>query len=215
VNAATLTLLRGERRQAERIARRILKQYDKRRAILAPGNSIRYAGFWDRATEAEALLIAGQLDDSRMAYRNAIAVYADRRGMIDSSLRQLDLLLPALQVGDTARAWVDCAPTARSDSQEENLAKEYRPLPIDTSHIELDTPLIELIELLAENNHDLWARMRLAEGWRYGAERNGEAKTTPCLVPYAALPESEKEYDREMAREALRTMLALGFRIER
>jgi hypothetical protein len=34
-------------------------------------------------------------------------------------------------------------------------------------------------------------------------------------VPYQELPESEKEYDRQMAMETLKAIIALGYRIEK
>ena len=49
----------------------------------------------------------------------------------------------------------------------------------------------------------------------WGPRRDDKAKNHPCLVPYALLPEEEKEYDRQTALETLKTILALGYRIER
>jgi len=69
-----------------------------------------------------------------------------------------------------------------------------------------------LTELLARNNHDIWAQKRLAEGWTCGP-RNDALKQNPCLVPYEELPESEKEYDRQTAIQTLKTIVALGYRI--
>src|SRR5215472_2117332 len=86
----------------------------------------------------------------------------------------------------------------------------YRPAPIDNSHVRLGPQLTDLIELLARNNHDLWAQRRVAEGWTYGPSRSDERKQTPLLIPYEELPESEKEYDRDNAVETLKTILALG-----
>ncbi|MCL2649937.1 MAG: RyR domain-containing protein [Candidatus Azobacteroides sp.] len=91
----------------------------------------------------------------------------------------------------------------------------YTPQPLDTSHVELSADLLELTELLAKNTHDIWAQQRIAEGWKYGAERNDERKEHPCLVSYEDLPESEKEYDRNTAMETLRVIGLLGFRIEK
>jgi len=71
-----------------------------------------------------------------------------------------------------------------------------------------------LIEMLARNNHELWAARRMAEGWRYGPKRNDEKKETPALVPYEELSDSEKEYDRDNAIETLKTIIALGGRID-
>ncbi|MGA8571087.1 MAG: RyR domain-containing protein [Desulfobaccales bacterium] len=74
--------------------------------------------------------------------------------------------------------------------------------------------LLELVEKLAENTHKAWAAQRLAEGWRYGPERNDRKKEHPCLVPYQDLPESEKEYDRKTSLVTLQTILGWGYRIE-
>jgi hypothetical protein len=89
----------------------------------------------------------------------------------------------------------------------------YQPSPIDTSHIELGPELAALIELLARNNHELWARRRIEEGWRWGPQRDDGKKETPLLVPYEQLPESEKQYDRDNAIETLKVILALGGKI--
>ena len=60
----------------------------------------------------------------------------------------------------------------------------------------MPAPLLDLTERLAENTHEVWAQRRLAEGWTYSPRRDDAAKLHPCLVPYADLPESEKDYDR-------------------
>jgi tetratricopeptide (TPR) repeat protein len=86
----------------------------------------------------------------------------------------------------------------------------YRPAPRDNSHIRLASQLTDLVEVLARNNHELWAKRRIAEGWNYGPQRSDEAKRTPLLVPYEDLPEEEKEYDRDNAIETVKTILALG-----
>ena len=89
----------------------------------------------------------------------------------------------------------------------------YTPQPLDTNSVKLPTDLKELTELLAKNTHDVWAKQRLSEGWKYGDERNDKEKTTPCLVPYEKLHESEKEYDRNTALETVKWMLLSGFQI--
>ena len=90
---------------------------------------------------------------------------------------------------------------------------QYTPAPIDTSRIQLSDDIHELIELLAKNAHDIWARQRLAEGWRYGPTRDDTRKEHPDLVSYEDLPESEKQYDRNAAQETLKAISALGYRI--
>jgi hypothetical protein len=91
----------------------------------------------------------------------------------------------------------------------------YIPEPIDTSGIQLNDELLELVELLAENSHDVWAFQRKKKGWTYGPERNDKKKNNPCLVPYNELPESEKEYDRTLAREMLKTVILFGYKLEK
>ena len=71
-----------------------------------------------------------------------------------------------------------------------------------------------LTERLAEHAHDVWARERMAQGWVYGPRRDDNRKAHPSLVPYSALPESEKDLDRRMALGTLKAILALGYRIE-
>jgi hypothetical protein len=91
----------------------------------------------------------------------------------------------------------------------------YSPEPIDTSHITLGSDLQELVERLARNNHDHWARKRIDEGWRYGVERHDSEKQHPDLVAYEQLPESEKEYDRKTVIEALKAIIALGYEVRK
>lgn len=88
------------------------------------------------------------------------------------------------------------------------------PAPIDNSKIELSAELRELVEMLARNNHELWAKGRISEGWTLGPVKDGEKKTTPLLVPYEELPESEKDYDRQNAVETLKTIIGLGWTIQ-
>lgn len=91
----------------------------------------------------------------------------------------------------------------------------YEPRPLDTTDVELPAQLLALTEQIAENVHENWAAARIAEGWRYGPCRDDEKKLTPCLVPYSELPEAEKEYDRITALETLKTIIKLGYRIEK
>jgi len=91
----------------------------------------------------------------------------------------------------------------------------YTPKPLDTTDVLLPTSLTPLMEKLAENIHDVWAVTRISQGWSYGPARDDASKKHPCLVPYADLPESEKEYDRKTAEETLKAVLALGYAIGR
>ena len=91
--------------------------------------------------------------------------------------------------------------------------RSYQPNPIDTSQVKLTNEIRELTELLARHTHDVWARGRIAEGWRWGPHRDDARKQHPSLVPYEQLPESEKNYDRNTAMETIKAISALGYRI--
>lgn len=93
--------------------------------------------------------------------------------------------------------------------------KNYEPKPIDTSNVVLPAELDELVEKLARNVHDVWAKSRIDEGWTYGEQRNDSLKQHPCLVEYNELPESEKEYDRNTAIGTLKLITHLGFKISK
>ncbi|HTP52223.1 MAG TPA: RyR domain-containing protein [Anaeromyxobacteraceae bacterium] len=92
-------------------------------------------------------------------------------------------------------------------------AAPYRPNPIDTKAVKLPEEVARVGEKLARNAHEVWARGRLAEGWRLGPRRDEERKLHPSLVPYEELPEEEKAYDRATVLESLKALCALGFRI--
>ncbi len=94
-----------------------------------------------------------------------------------------------------------------------NTGNEYKPAPEDTDSIALPETLIPLMEKIAENVHEVWAKSRMDEGWTYGESRNDTLKKHPCLVPYSRLPEIEKEYDRKTASGTLKLVLKLGYKI--
>ena len=89
----------------------------------------------------------------------------------------------------------------------------YNPIPLDTTTVLIPEDLNNLITMLASNTHDVWARARIDEGWKYGLIKSSEEKTTPCLVPYDELPESEKDYDIATVTETIKVILSLGYQI--
>ncbi len=89
----------------------------------------------------------------------------------------------------------------------------YTPQPVNTEDIELSVELYSLVEQMAKNVHEVWAKNRIEQGWTWGEERNDMLKHHPCLVAYEELPEEEKLYDRKTAIETLKLITKLGFRI--
>ncbi|MBQ2737807.1 MAG: type IV secretory system conjugative DNA transfer family protein [Clostridia bacterium] len=91
----------------------------------------------------------------------------------------------------------------------------YVPKPVDTEDVVLPESIAELTEQLAKNTHEVWSRTRLEQGWSFGEKRDDEKRLHPCLVDYEALPESEKEFDRNTAMQTLKLIIKLGYRIEK
>lgn len=89
--------------------------------------------------------------------------------------------------------------------------EDYEPQPINLESIQLTDDLLELREAIAENAHEVWAAARIKEGWSYGQQRDDSNKKHPDLVPYSALPDGEKEYDRIMAMDTIKLVRKLGF----
>jgi len=88
------------------------------------------------------------------------------------------------------------------------------PTSLSVSRVPLSRGISDLREVLARKVHENWARLRTAEGWRYGPKRHDGRKEHPGLVPFDELPESEKDYDRETAMESIRTLLELGYTLQ-
>lgn len=153
-------------------------------------------------------VIDGKNDVKAPSYH---AIYVTRVKDGDIEYLNLDTLLDAGIYKDVFhKAWKASGNYMVSASK---VANGYNPQPINVEYIDLDASLEELTEAIAENAHDIWARARMDEGWTYGPIRNDALKQHPDLVPYAMLPDSEKEYDRLMAMNTLRLVHRLGFDI--
>lgn len=47
----------------------------------------------------------------------------------------------------------------------------------------------------AEQQHAVWMAAKQAEGWTYGKDKDFEKKTNPAMLPYEALPQSQRVKD--------------------
>lgn len=45
------------------------------------------------------------------------------------------------------------------------------------------------------HSHENWLAFKQADGWVYGLEKNTQAKTHPCMVPFEELPEHQQIKD--------------------
>ncbi|MBN1346075.1 MAG: Ryanodine receptor Ryr [Phycisphaerae bacterium] len=91
----------------------------------------------------------------------------------------------------------------------------YQPKPLNTSKAKLPDDLLGLTERLAEHVHDVWAARRIEHGWTYGSRRDDTTKRHPNLIPYAELHPAEQQFERDAVAEALKAVVALGFKIEK
>ena len=112
-------------------------------------------------------------------------------------------------------AWRDSRFYMVSVNTIEKVVETYKPAPLDLSGVTLPEELDELTEAISENTHEVWSKGRMAEGWTWGPERNDATKKHPDLLPYSALTEGEKEYDRVTAMNAIKLVLRLGYKIEK
>jgi len=71
------------------------------------------------------------------------------------------------------------------------------------------------LEAMAAAEHDGWMEHRAETGWTWGAVRDDAARKHPSMVPYADLPESEKEKDRNNIRHYPAFAARAGCRIVR
>jgi hypothetical protein len=97
INAATLSLLSGDRAQAEEIAREVLDR-------IAREPEEPETPYWRAATEAEALLLLGRLDEAKAALDAAVAAAPAAWEDHASTLRQF-LIIQDMLGGDIA--WLD------------------------------------------------------------------------------------------------------------
>lgn len=51
------------------------------------------------------------------------------------------------------------------------LSSGYKPAPMDLSHIKLASTQEAMVDKLAENAHNVWARDRIRQGWTYGVQQ--------------------------------------------
>uniref|UniRef100_A0A8B9TRC2 Ryanodine receptor 3 n=1 Tax=Anas platyrhynchos TaxID=8839 RepID=A0A8B9TRC2_ANAPL len=115
---------------------------------------------------------------------------------------------------------VHANPAAEEDLKKVKLPKNYmmsngyKPAPLDLSEVKLLPSQEFLVDKLAENAHNVWAKDRIKQGWTYGIQQDLKNKRNPRLVPYALLDERTKKSNRDSLREAVRTFAGYGYSVE-
>ncbi|XP_056873644.1 ryanodine receptor 3 isoform X3 [Takifugu flavidus] len=94
------------------------------------------------------------------------------------------------------------------------MSNGYKPAPLDLSDVKLTGGQEVLVDKLAENAHNVWAKDRIKQGWTYGIQQDVKSRRNPRLVPYALLDERTKKSNRDSLREAIRTLVGYGYDID-
>jgi len=85
------------------------------------------------------------------------------------------------------------------------------------SLLDWDAPLFEFasdeVETLARMEHERYLKERHDAAWRYGPKRDLLLKTNPNLVPWGDLPETTREFNRDIVRQTPCHLAAEGFQI--
>jgi hypothetical protein len=72
----------------------------------------------------------------------------------------------------------------------------------------------EQVEAMAQSEHELWYKERLADGWSYAPEsKNLGAKTHPDVVSWEALSQEEQEKNRNLVRNIPAFLGRAGFQV--
>ncbi|XP_064490365.1 ryanodine receptor-like isoform X2 [Ornithodoros turicata] len=90
----------------------------------------------------------------------------------------------------------------------------YKPAPLDLTAIALTPKMEELVDLLSENTHNVWAKERIQQGWTYGLVEDQSTRRSPHLVPYKSVDDVIKKANRDTAIQMVRTLLAYGYVLE-
>uniref|UniRef100_A0A8C7IVE4 Ryanodine receptor 1 n=1 Tax=Oncorhynchus kisutch TaxID=8019 RepID=A0A8C7IVE4_ONCKI len=94
------------------------------------------------------------------------------------------------------------------------MSNGFKPAPLDLNHVKLTPNQNQLVEKLAENGHNVWARDRVRQGWTYSIVQDIMNKRNPRLVPYNLLDERTKKTNRDSVNNAVRTLIGYGYNIE-
>uniref|UniRef100_UPI00358EA68B ryanodine receptor 2-like n=1 Tax=Myxine glutinosa TaxID=7769 RepID=UPI00358EA68B len=94
------------------------------------------------------------------------------------------------------------------------MTNNYKPAPFDLNHVKLTATQEALVDKLAENAHNVWARDRIRQGWTYGIQQDLNNRRNPRLIPYALLDDRTKKSNKDSLREAVRTLMGCGYVIE-
>ncbi|KIH54946.1 ryR domain protein, partial [Ancylostoma duodenale] len=80
----------------------------------------------------------------------------------------------------------------------------YKPQPLDTHEITLPEELNPLIEALARNTHNVWAREKIKRGWTFGLNEESAAENLRALQLFGIFIEPPAHEHDEVAEKEMR-----------
>lgn len=83
----------------------------------------------------------------------------------------------------------------------------YKPAPMDLTQVQLSPKMEELVDILAENTHNLWASERIKSQWSYALHEDPINRRSPHLVPYQFVDDVIKKANRTTASETVKIFL--------
>ncbi|KAG9509881.1 Ryanodine receptor, partial [Fragariocoptes setiger] len=134
--------------------------------------------------------------------------------LVESLLPCYELQIePCFAFGDLSKQIVAGIQTTPDTSPALLIELIYVPQVIDTSSVMITQNEEELCQSLAENMHELWAMSRIEDGWQYGEQHDDMTRQHPYLMPLHMLPYPARKYKLDLARQAIKSILALGYKI--
>ncbi|VDN03294.1 unnamed protein product [Thelazia callipaeda] len=92
----------------------------------------------------------------------------------------------------------------------------FKPQPLDSRDISLGENMYPLIDALAKNTHNVWAKEKIRRGWTFGLNEfvDLNQKRSPHLVPYEVVDQRIKEANKESATEFIKALQLFGIFLE-
>ena len=86
--------------------------------------------------------------------------------------------------------------------------------PFKVKDVVLSRGVLSMVNFIAQNSHEVWAKNKMLQGFVHGKDANNLGiKQSPSLVPYDNLPAKERAANRSTARQMLKSVFSLQFRV--